>query len=135
MAAHANPFARILTVTYGQVSPSSPRLDQQPPKLVDSPERTPNLWLFTLDGKGRQITRFVGGSVRWPAVSARTGDIAFEYGPDLWLLKAGEKHGIEKTGEKLRALMPWMPKRSIKGVQPSPIVIGATSGPKGRARR
>jgi ketol-acid reductoisomerase len=33
------------------------------------------------------------------------------------LLKAGEKHGIEKTGEKLRALMPWMPKRSIKGVQ------------------
>lgn len=82
---------RILTVTYGQVSPSSPRLDQPPAKLVDSPERTPNLWLFTLDGKGRQITRFVGGSVRWPAVSARTGDIAFEYGPDLWLLKAGEK--------------------------------------------
>jgi ketol-acid reductoisomerase len=33
------------------------------------------------------------------------------------LLKAGEKHGIEKTGEKLRSLMPWMPKRSIKGVQ------------------
>ena len=33
------------------------------------------------------------------------------------LLKKGEKHGIEKTGEKLRALMPWMPKRSIKGVQ------------------
>jgi ketol-acid reductoisomerase len=33
------------------------------------------------------------------------------------LLKAGEKHGIEKTGEKLRALMPWMPKRNIKGAQ------------------
>jgi ketol-acid reductoisomerase len=33
------------------------------------------------------------------------------------LLKKGEKHQIEKTGEKLRALMPWMPKRSIKGVQ------------------
>src|SRR6187399_3268091 len=33
------------------------------------------------------------------------------------LLKAGEEHGIEKTGEKLRSLMPWMPKRSIKGVQ------------------
>src|SRR6187549_2261068 len=25
------------------------------------------------------------------------------------LLKAGEKHGIEKTGEKLRSMMPWMP--------------------------
>src|SRR5882757_6704487 len=35
------------------------------------------------------------------------------------LLKAGEKHQIEKTGEKLRSLMPWMPKRSIKGVQAS----------------
>src|ERR1051325_2267564 len=33
------------------------------------------------------------------------------------LMKAGEKHGIEKTGEKLRSLMPWLPKRSIKGVQ------------------
>jgi len=33
------------------------------------------------------------------------------------LLKAGEKHPIEKTGDKLRSLMPWMPKRSIKGVQ------------------
>src|SRR6185436_12761798 len=33
------------------------------------------------------------------------------------LLKASEKHGIEKTGERLRALMPWMPKRNIKGAQ------------------
>ena len=32
------------------------------------------------------------------------------------LLKAGEKHGIEKTGERLRGLMPWMPKRDISGV-------------------
>jgi len=33
------------------------------------------------------------------------------------LLKADENHQIEKTGERLRGLMPWMPKRSIKGVQ------------------
>ncbi|HEY9247805.1 MAG TPA: ketol-acid reductoisomerase [Rariglobus sp.] len=33
------------------------------------------------------------------------------------LLKAGEKHQIEKTGERLRSLMPWMPKRNIGGVQ------------------
>jgi len=33
------------------------------------------------------------------------------------LLKAGEQHPIEKTGAKLRALMPWMQKRSIKGAQ------------------
>lgn len=33
------------------------------------------------------------------------------------LLKAGEKHGIEKVGERLRGMMPWMKKRTIKGVQ------------------
>ncbi|MDF3059023.1 MAG: ketol-acid reductoisomerase [Rariglobus sp.] len=33
------------------------------------------------------------------------------------LLKAGEKHQIEKTGDRLRSLMPWMPKRNIGGVQ------------------
>src|SRR6266496_1013705 len=33
------------------------------------------------------------------------------------LLKKGEQHSIEKTGARLRGLMPWMPKRSIKGAQ------------------
>ncbi len=33
------------------------------------------------------------------------------------LLKKGEQHPIEKTGAKLRALMPWMQKKNIKGAQ------------------
>jgi ketol-acid reductoisomerase len=33
------------------------------------------------------------------------------------LLKKGEQHPIEKTGARLRGLMPWMRKRSIKGAQ------------------
>ncbi|MCC7518908.1 MAG: ketol-acid reductoisomerase [Verrucomicrobiae bacterium] len=33
------------------------------------------------------------------------------------LLEAGAKHPIEKVGERLRATMPWMKKRAIKGVQ------------------
>ena len=33
------------------------------------------------------------------------------------LLKQGENHGIEKVGARLRSLMPWMQKRSIKGTQ------------------
>ena len=33
------------------------------------------------------------------------------------LLKKGENHPIEKVGAKLRALMPWMQKRRIKGAQ------------------
>lgn len=35
------------------------------------------------------------------------------------LLKAGENHSIEKVGGRLRSLMPWMQKRSIKGAQAS----------------
>ena len=35
------------------------------------------------------------------------------------LLAAGEKHQIEKTGQRLRALMPWVPKRNIKGASAS----------------
>ncbi len=35
------------------------------------------------------------------------------------LLKAGEKHQIEKTGARLRGLMPWIKKRDIKGSQAS----------------
>ena len=33
------------------------------------------------------------------------------------LLKKGAQHPIEKTGERLRSMMPWMKKRSIKGAQ------------------
>ena len=35
------------------------------------------------------------------------------------LLKAGQKHGIEKTGARLRALMPWIKKRDVGGAQAS----------------
>ena len=33
------------------------------------------------------------------------------------LLKAGEKHDIEKVGTRLRSMMPWMRKRTVKGAQ------------------
>jgi ketol-acid reductoisomerase len=35
------------------------------------------------------------------------------------LLAKGEKHIIEKTGSRLRGMMPWMSKKNIKGVQAS----------------
>jgi ketol-acid reductoisomerase len=33
------------------------------------------------------------------------------------LLKKGENHPIEKTGARLRGLMPWIGKKNIKGAQ------------------
>src|SRR5690606_15437750 len=35
------------------------------------------------------------------------------------LLKEGEKHVIEKTGTRLRGMMPWMSKKNISGVSAS----------------
>ncbi|GAB5560980.1 MAG: ketol-acid reductoisomerase [Synoicihabitans sp.] len=35
------------------------------------------------------------------------------------MLKDGEKHQIEKTGSRLRSMMPWMAKKNIKGVSAS----------------
>jgi ketol-acid reductoisomerase len=35
------------------------------------------------------------------------------------LLKKGESHLVEKTGTRLRGMMPWMSKKNIKGVQAS----------------
>jgi len=35
------------------------------------------------------------------------------------LLEEGEKHPIEVTGRSLRAVMPWIPKKNIKGAQAS----------------
>lgn len=81
----------ILTVTYGDVTPSSHKLGEDPGKFADTPDRTPNLWLFGLNGRGKRLTSFVGGSVRCPNVASKSGDIVFEYGTDIYLLKAGEK--------------------------------------------
>ena len=82
---------RFATVTVGEVTPSASTLKVSVGKVTDSPARTPNLWFYDLDGKGKQVTQFTGGAVRWPSVATKSGDIAFEYGPDLHLLKSGAK--------------------------------------------
>lgn len=84
----------LLTVTASDPTPSVSKIDETIPKIVDSPERTPNLWEFDLQGRGHQRTFFVGGSVRFPSVAAKSGDIAFEYDRDLWQLKAGAKDPV-----------------------------------------
>ena len=80
----------VLTVTVGEATPSSSPLRENIPPILDSPERTPNLWIYDLSGKARQLTTFMSGAVRCPTVAGQSGDIAFEYGPDLYLLKEGK---------------------------------------------
>lgn len=80
----------VLTVTVGEATPSSSPMDENIAPIIDSAERTPNLWKFDLTGKGRQLTTFIGGGVRCPTVADKSGDIAFEYEADLWMLKGGK---------------------------------------------
>jgi tricorn protease len=85
------PEGKILTVTVDELTPSVGKLGEVIPPLADNPRRTPNLWLFDTNGVGRQLTMFTGGAVRWPSIAAQSGDIAFEYGPDLYLLLKGNQ--------------------------------------------
>ena len=81
----------LLTVTVGEETPSVSPLESSIAKFEDNPKRTPNLWTFDLEGHGKQLTTFTGGAVRSPSVATKSGDIAFEYGADIWLLKDGKK--------------------------------------------
>jgi tricorn protease len=91
----------LLTVTVGEETPSVSKLGTTMPKIVDSPSRTPNLWVLDLEGRARQITFFTGGSVRFPTVALRTGDVAFEYEHDLWLLPAVARVSRRKSSYML----------------------------------
>ncbi|HKQ37314.1 MAG TPA: S41 family peptidase [Verrucomicrobiae bacterium] len=79
-----------ITVTASEPTPSSSPLNEPIPPIEDNPRRTPNLWKFDFEGNGKQLTTFAGGSVRCPTVAAKSADIAFEYGPDLWFMKDGK---------------------------------------------
>ena len=81
----------LLTVTVAEETPSVSTLDMTIPRFVDNPKRTPNLWLYDLEGNAKQLTSFTGGAVRFPNVAGKSGDIAFEYEADIWLLKNGKK--------------------------------------------
>jgi Tol biopolymer transport system component/C-terminal processing protease CtpA/Prc len=82
--------AHLLTVTVGEKTPSSSPLRETVEPFLDNAARTPNLWLFDLEGRGKQVTHFIGGGVRFPSVAARSGDVAFEYGSDIWLMRRGD---------------------------------------------
>lgn len=81
----------LLTVTVGEETPSTSTFTEIGSKFVDTPQRNPNLWVFDLQGKGKQITFFTNAAVRWPSIAGKTGDIAFECGPDIYILKDGKK--------------------------------------------
>jgi len=103
------PDGKILAVSVEEKTPSASRLGETVSPIADNPRRTPNLWLFDTNGGAKQLTAFTGGAVRWPTVASRSGDIAFEYGPDVYTMRKG-------TGEprKLKLLAAADEKQTTK---------------------
>lgn len=89
------PDGRILTVTVEELTPSTVPIGETISPLVDNPRRTPNLWAYDTDGGRKQLTIFTGGAVRAPSIAAKSGDIAFEYGPDLYILPKGQTEPVK----------------------------------------
>src|ERR1043166_4558285 len=83
------PDGKILSVTIEELTPSSSPLGETVSPIADNPRRTPNLWTYDRTGNAKQLTIFTGGAVRSPSVASKSGDIAFEYGADLYLLRKG----------------------------------------------
>ncbi len=80
----------VVAVTVGEATPNAQWLNKPLPRLQDNALRTPNLWSFPVPGgKPKQLTHFVGGSVRFLAVAIQSGDMAFEYEKDLFLMRKG----------------------------------------------
>jgi len=80
----------VVAVTVGEATPNAQWLNKPLPRLQDNALRTPNLWAFSApNAKPKQLTHFVGGGVRFPVVALKSGDMAFEYEKDLYLLKKG----------------------------------------------
>lgn len=81
----------IACVTVGENTPNAEFLNKPLPRLQDSAARTPNVWIYPVGGgKAKQVTQFVGGSVRCPNVARQTGDMVFEHEHDLYRLAAGQ---------------------------------------------
>lgn len=83
----------VIGVGVGEETPNAQWLDKPLPPLKDNDRRTPNVWAYPADGKGKphQLTHLVGGSIRYPAVARQTGDIVFEHEHDLYRLPKGAK--------------------------------------------
>ena len=60
--------------------------------FVSERSGTFNLWRMSADGSNpRQLTTFQEGMVRFPSIARRSGDIVFEFGPDVYHLPPGGK--------------------------------------------
>ncbi|MBN2507426.1 MAG: PD40 domain-containing protein [Verrucomicrobia bacterium] len=116
---------RVVAVTTGEPTPATGGLSNAIPRIRDNPRRTPNLWVFDLNGNAKPLTRFTGNSVRCPTVAWKSGDIAFEYDTGLWFMRRGRQKPVRLAihagaDEKQRTAVAETLRREVTEAEPSP---------------
>lgn len=89
------PDGSIVCSTVGEKTPSSHNVNGPYPKVVDSAEKTPNVYRVTADGRAKRLSNFVGAPVRYVTVATKTGDIAFEENGEIYVMHEGVAKPID----------------------------------------
>jgi tricorn protease len=84
----------IYAVTYGEVTPSSRNIFDEPQKFVDNANKTPNIWRFDLTGRGARVTDSVGEPIRHFSI-AKDGTLVYERAGELHLMQGSSTSKID----------------------------------------
>ncbi len=82
----------VYAVSYGEVTPSSRNLNEEPKKFTDNANRTPNLWKYDLRGRGTRVTASVGSPLLFP--SAGGDAIAYERMGKIYILENNQEREV-----------------------------------------
>ncbi len=90
----AEDNASVYAVTYGEVTPSASWLNKDPVRYTDSADKTPNLWRFDRNGRGKRVTSSVGAAVRWPSIS-KDGTLCYERDGRIYTFRNGREAEVK----------------------------------------
>jgi Tol biopolymer transport system component len=80
----------VYAVTYGDVTPSSRNLNEEPKKFSDNANRTPNIWKFDMRGRGTRVTGSVGAPIVAPDGMA-DGKMVYEHMGNIYVFENGSE--------------------------------------------
>ncbi len=81
----------ILNVTVSEVTPSSSWIGKTIPKVVDNPNRCPNIYACDAPGKERRLTSFTVAGPRFLSVASKADVCAFEHDGDMYVMPLGSE--------------------------------------------
>jgi tricorn protease len=87
----SNDGKKVFAITVTQKTPSSSIIGKPIPKILDSAERTPNVYEIGENGSARRLTDFVGSPARFLTSAREANLLAFEEDGDVYTQVPGQK--------------------------------------------